>query len=647
MAEGALPLLDDPAGSRRGAPRPGGDDSTHPLLDGLTPEQRDAVTTQVSPLCIIAGAGSGKTRVLTRRIAWQADQGLADPRRTLAVTFTRRAARELRARLRRLGLNDAVRAGTFHAIALAQLRRHAADRSRRPPRILASPHELISELRPRTDRGSITDIINEIGWARARLVTPERYAHAARAARRRSPVGRAERFAQLYADYEAKKAKRRVLDFDDVLAQALHLMTSDPKHAAARRWMHQHLLVDEFQDINPLQFALLRSWLGPDSTLLAVGDPDQAIYGWNGADPELINRVGEHFRGCAVVRLRTNFRSTPEVLAAAGRVLGRSPQPAARPSGREPVVTECDGADEAALLVDAVCRRHRPGAPWARQAVLARTNDQLAPLRRALAGQHIPVAARGEGGLLGKPWVAAVLASWPDDAGLASCSADTRQELHWADPEALADTGAEGRSHERADIDHRGKNLDRSHDKADDYGGNITGRLRGRSDGYRESSPDRSRERADIEALLGLAEDHLALEPDATVGSFRTALGPGDRPTVPSDGVNLLTFHAAKGLEWPVVHIVGLEEGYMPIAHARSAAALAEERRLLYVAVTRAEQELHLMWCSRRDVGGQSAARKPSPWMEGIGDGADEDAESQRALNLEGLARARRAVGER
>ena len=165
---------------------------------------------------------------------------------------------------------------------------------------------------------------------------------------------------------------------------------SDPKHAAARRWMHQHLLVDEFQDINPLQFALLRSWLGPESTLLVVGDPDQAIYGWNGADPELINSVGQHFRGCAVLHLRTNFRSTPEVLAAAGSVLGKQPQPAVRPSGREPRITECDGAEEAALLVQAVLRRHRPGAPWGRQAVLARTNDQLVPLRQELAAPQNP-----------------------------------------------------------------------------------------------------------------------------------------------------------------------------------------------------------------------------------------------------------------
>ena len=174
-------------------------------------------------------------------------------------------------------------------------------------------------------------------------------------------------------------------------------METEPKHAAAHRWLHQHLLVDEFQDINPLQFALLESWLGPDSTLVVVGDPDQAIYGWNGADPELINTVGNHLPGCAVLHMRANFRSTPEVLAAAGRILGRTPQPAVRPSGEEPTVTVCDGASEAAMLARAVRQRHRPGSSWRRQAVLARTNAQLDPLRKALVRQNIPVATVSEG----------------------------------------------------------------------------------------------------------------------------------------------------------------------------------------------------------------------------------------------------------
>ena len=546
----------------------------HPLLDGLTPEQRDAVTTRASPLCVIAGAGSGKTRVLTRRIAWQVGEGHIDPRRTLAVTFTRRAARELRSRLRGLGLNDAVRAGTFHAIALAQLRRYAADSGRRPPRILDNTARLIAELRPRADRASAADIANEIGWCRARLVTPEAYVKAARAAGRRPPAGRGDRFAQIYADYESAKLKRRVLDFDDVLARSVELMATEPKHAAAHRWLHQHLLVDEFQDINPLQFALLKSWLGPDSTLVVVGDPDQAIYGWNGADPGLIDSVGDRLGGCAVLHMRTNFRSTPEVLDAAGRILGRPPQPAVRPSGNDPSITVCDGADEAAVLARLVRQRHRPGSRWRRQAVLARTNAQLEPLRKALLRQNIPVAATSEAGLLRRPEIAAVQEAWSRDARLAPCVADTRQWLRDA-PTPVQDPGG-------------------------------------------LAALDTPEARANVEAFLEFAEDHLSLDPDATVNSFTTALRADDRLLASSDGVDLMTFHGAKGLEWPIVHLVGMEDGFVPIAHARTAGARAEERRLLHVAVTRAEQELHVLWCDRRDLGGETMDREPSPWLKAI-----------------------------
>ena len=573
----------------------------HPLLEGLTPEQCDAVTTRASPLCVIAGAGSGKTRVLTRRIAWQAGEGHIDPRRTLAVTFTRRAARELRSRLRGLGLNDAALAGTFHAIALAQLRRYAADSGRRPPRILDNTARLVAELQPRADRAAVTDIANEIGWCRARLVTPEAYIQAAREAGRRPPVGRGDRFAQIYADYESAKLKRRVLDFDDVLTRSVELMETEPKHAAAHRWLHQHLLVDEFQDINPLQFRLLRSWLGPDSTLVVVGDPDQAIYGWNGADPGLINSVGDHFAGCAVLHMRTNFRSTPEVLDAAGRVLGRSPQPAVRPSGDDPTVTVCDGADEAAVLARAVRQRHRPGSSWRRQAVLARTNAQLEPLRKALLRQNIPVAATREASLLRRPEIEAVVEAWSRDSRLASCVADTRQWLRDAS------------------------------DVAENRGG--------------LAPVDTPEARANVEALLDFAEDHLSLDPDATVDSFTTALRADDRLLASSDGVDLLTFHGAKGLEWPVVHLVGLEDGFVPVAHARTAAARAEERRLLHVAVTRAEQELHVLWCDRRELGGESVERAPSPWLENI---ASPEATSASSVNpREAIARARQELRAR
>ena len=547
-----------------------------PLLADLTPEQREAVTTRASPLCIVAGAGSGKTRVLTRRIAWQVGQGAADPRRVLALTFTRRAAAELRDRLRRLGLRDPPRAGTFHAAALAQLRRYAADRDRRPPQILESRAAFLTEMRPRDSREATARLAAEIDWARARMIPPERYPELA-GATRRHPPRRTEAIATAYAAYEEAKRQRRprLFDFDDLLAACRSIMESQPDEAAAQRWRNQHLLVDEFQDVNPLQFALLRSWMGEESTVAVVGDPDQAIYGWNGADPGLIGDVGRHLPGCAVLHLRTNFRSTPEICEAAGRILGRAPQPAVRPPGPAPTVTECSEDDEGAVLARRVRSLRRPGAPWRHQAVLARTNAQLPPLRRALESQGIPVAVRAGANPLEHPAVRELVASWDAGASLRAAVIDARSDRH----EIIGANAAAGDPATRSEIDAAGAALD---------------------------------------ALLALADDHMALDPGATVESFTSGLRSGGRLADAADGVDLTTFHGAKGLEWPIVHIVGAEDGYVPVSHARTPEARAEERRLFHVAATRAGQELHALWCSSRQVGDRAVERRSSPWLEAV-----------------------------
>ena len=554
-----------------------------PLLADLTPEQREAVTTRASPLCIVAGAGSGKTRVLTRRIAWQVGQGAADPRRVLALTFTRRAAAELRDRLRRLGLRDPPRAGTFHAAALAQLRRYSADRDRRPPEILENRAAFLAEMRPRDSREATARLAAEIDWARARMIPPERYLELAGEARRHPPR-RTKAIAAAYAAYEEAKCRRRprLFDFDDLLAACRAIMESQPDEAAAQRWRNQHLLVDEFQDVNPLQFALLRSWMGEESTVAVVGDPDQAIYGWNGADPGLIGDVGRHLPGCAVLHLRTNFRSTPEICEAAGRILGREPQPAVRPPGPAPTVAECSEEDEAAVLARRVRSLRRPGAPWRHQAVLARTNAQLPPLRRALESQGIPVAARAGASPLEHPAVRDLVTSWDAGASLRTAVIDARSDRH-----EIIGAASAGDPATRSDIDAAGAALD---------------------------------------ALLARAEDHMALNPGATVGSFTSGLRSGGRLAAAADGVELTTFHGAKGLEWPVVHIVGAEDGYVPVSHARTTEARAEERRLFHVAATRAGQELHVQWCRSRQAGDRPAERRPSPWLEAVGAGGPSEA---------------------
>ena len=581
-----------------------------PLLADLTPEQQEAVTTRASPLCIVAGAGSGKTRVLTRRIAWQVGQGAADPRRVLALTFTRRAAAELRDRLRRLGLRDPPRAGTFHAAALAQLRRYAADRDRRPPQILQSRTAFLAEMRPRDSREATARLAAEIDWARARMIPPEQYPEQAGEAGRHPPR-RTEAIAAAYAAYEEAKRRRRprLFDFDDLLAACRAIMESQPDEAAAQRWRNQHLLVDEFQDVNPLQFALLRSWMGEESTVAVVGDPDQAIYGWNGADPGLIGDVARHLPGCAVLHLRTNFRSTPEICEAAGRILGREPQPAVKPPGPTPTVTECSEDDEAAMLARRVRSLRRPGAPWQHQAVLARTNAQLPPLRQALESQGIPVTARAGANPLEHPAVRDLVASWDTSTSLRAAVIDARSDRHEiigavtaGDPatrhEIIGTSTATGDPAERSEVDAAGAALD---------------------------------------ALLALADDHMALNPGATVGSFTSELRSGGRPADAADGVELTTFHGAKGLEWPVVHIVGAEDGYMPVSHARTPEARAEERRLFHVAATRAGQELHIQWCRSRQMGDRAAERRPSPWLEAV-DTAGPSEASAEAPNEAGVA---------
>ncbi len=567
-----------------------------PLLADLTTEQQEAVTTRASPLCILAGAGSGKTRVLTRRIAWQIRNVPIDPRRVLALTFTRRAAGELRGRLRRLGLRDPVRAGTFHAAALAQLHRYAVDRGRRPPEILTNRAAFLARLRPDRSRKAIAEASAEIDWARARMVSPEKYAEAA-ASHKRLTGRRAAEVADLYAEYEAAKRRRRprLFDFEDLLSGCRSLMEKQPNEATAQRWRNQHLLVDELQDVNRLQFALLRSWLGPESTLTVVGDGDQAIYGWNGADPRLIGEVDRYLPGCAVLHLNTNFRSTPEILEVAGRVLGRPPQPAVRVCGPDPTVTECSGADEAATLVRSVRSCHKPGAPWQHQAVLARTNAQLAPLQQALERQGIAVITLATSDLLQRPGVRDLLDSWEPDADLHATVIDARVERD-----------------DRAAEDSEG----------------LLG----------------------VGALLDLAEEHLCLDPGATVRSFTVSLKADSRSRALDDGVELATFHAAKGLEWPIVHLVGIEDGLVPIAHARTAEARAEERRLLYVAVTRARQELHVLWCSSRYSGDRVRDRRPSPWIADIEPVASTSA-SARAIGggevAEIIAETRRLLGDR
>ena len=343
------------------------DPATAALLRGLNQHQRQAVLSAASPLRILAGAGSGKTRVLTHRIAHRAAIGTLDPNRVLAVTFTRKAAGELRDRLGRLGLRGGIHAGTFHSIAYAQLRQRWEERGVRPPELLERKVGFISRLMG-AGRNSTApfDVVAEIEWAAARRVTPETYAAQAALARRRPPL-ELGKVAEIYDRFMTEKRKRRLVDFDDLLRLAARDLAADPVYASARHWRFRHLFVDEFQDVNPLQYALLTAWLGPESDLCVVGDPNQAIYAWNGADAQYLVDFDRWFPGGDTVTLEDNYRSTPQVLTVANAVLAAGHNVPIRlrphrPEGPMPTVTEhADEQAEAHAIARQLRDRHAPG----------------------------------------------------------------------------------------------------------------------------------------------------------------------------------------------------------------------------------------------------------------------------------------------
>lgn len=561
------------------------------LLGGLDEAQRLAVTSPAMPLVIVAPAGSGKTRVLTRRIAHRVATGEADPRHVLALTFTRKAAGELSERLSRLGLRNDPTTGTFHAVAWGVLRTRWSDQRREAPMLLDRKGRLLAEVAPkgigRDGRAGIGELASEIEWAKARMITPDTYVASLAAAGRR-PAIRPDAVAEAYAAYEIRKQRGRLVDFDDLLALCARALEEDPAFAAAQRWRFRHLYVDELQDVNPLQFRLLEAWRGDRYDVTAVGDPQQAIYGWNGADPTFLLDVHRHWPPAEVLQLTRSYRSTPQILEAASDVLRSARQPA------QPVeATRADGPEvhlagfgsdraEAVAVARAVRLAHVPGRPWADQAVLVRTHAQIDLLAEALRESGIPHRVRGGAAFLDQPAIRRALrelrgASTP----LGTSLADLELRLEVADdlaglPEVDDDDGA--------------------------------------------AALRQTEESAALGMLVRMGRDYLRLDPTGRADGFSrwlvaTVQSEGD-VAEGTDAVTLATFHAAKGLEWVTVHLAGAEDGYVPIIHARTAAARAEEARLLYVAMTRAQRALRVTWAEQRTFAGKVVDRRRSPLLD-------------------------------
>lgn len=577
------------------------------LIADLDPDQRLAVTAPSHLVAVIAGAGSGKTRVLTRRVAYRIATGDADARHTMVLTFTREAAGELRRRLHRLGLREHVEAGTFHSVMLGILRQRWSDTDRPKRTVVPERRRLLRDAladSPNRSRRDIESAHAEIDWSAARGITTASYESTARRAGRR-PVGGVEQAAEGLRAYEQIKRRRGVIDFDDVLMLVLTEAERDPEFALALRWRFRHLLVDEAQDLNPVQHRLIDMLRSGRDDLFLVGDPSQAIYGFNGADPRVLTEVDTAFPGVEIVRLPVNHRCTPQIVDAGRHALsmaGATPEiQARRPDGRAVTIHEADDdLGEAAFVAHQVARGDPNLVRSGQVAVLARTNAQLQAFEAAFTDAGVDVRRRRNAA--GTPMERALRRA----TDLSSPSA-LRAWAH----DTLDDLDALGVAEARLD------GLESARRLADEHSSG-----RSPSERTRRPSPAAIAEARDDLATIGAERqvagallDFLRDRPRGDGAEFRgwvATSNPFDDAA--TDGVELLTFHASKGREWHTVFVSGVESSLVPHKSATSMEAKAEEARLLYVAMTRASDVLTLSAAARR--GGY--ARKVSPFIAGI-----------------------------
>jgi DNA helicase II / ATP-dependent DNA helicase PcrA len=578
------------------------------LLAGLDPEQREVALAARGPVCVLAGAGTGKTRAITYRIAYAVLSGTVDPAHVLALTFTVRAAGELRGRLRQLGAGQ-VRASTFHAAALRQLN-YFWPRvvGGRPPQLIDSKASLVREAAKRAQvrldgsSGALADAAAEIEWAKVLQVRPDGYTRAAAAAGRSAAAG-ADKLAAVYAAYEDLRRERHLIDFESVLELTAAILLDSRAAADQARDIFRYFVVDEYQDVNPLQKLLLDAWLGDRDDLCVVGDPNQVIYSFTGATSSYLTGFTAEFPGATVVRLVRDYRSTPQVVAVANQLIeSASPLVAQRPPGPRPVLADYpDDTAEAAGLADRVGALLMAGVPAREVAVLVRVNADTERFELALTEAGLPYVIRGAERFYERPVVRQALVLLRG-AARGEAAAGSGDPLPDSVRHVLTGIGLSG-----------------GPGGPGGYGRAGSPPVRGVTGG---PPPGGSRARENWEslaAIAGLADEMHAARPEATLADFSAELAQradlGHAPAI--DGVTLASMHAAKGLEWDAVLLPGLVDGLMPIVHARTAAAVEEERRLLYVAVTRAREHLYLSWSSARAAGGRGG-RQRSRFLDGV-----------------------------
>jgi DNA helicase-2/ATP-dependent DNA helicase PcrA len=567
-------------------------------LHGLDERQIEAVTTLRGPLVVLAGAGTGKTRVITHRIAHGVDTGAYSPSRVMAVTFTAKAAGEMRGRLRALGVYG-VAARTFHAAALAQLNYFWPSLAGSAlPGIVDNKVRLLAHaadgLGIEPDTATLRDVASEIEWRKVAMRSVDEYV-----ALRPNGVGRlpVDRVAALQRAYEKLKDERRQLDFEDVLLACAGMLEAEPHVARAVQEQYRHFTVDEFQDVSPLQHRLLELWVGDRKDLCVVGDASQTIYSFAGADARFLLEFEARHEGARTVRLETNHRSDAAILAVANELMRGRPGalrlvsasgPAAGPT---PTVTAFDDeAEEARAVAERVSAQLRGGADPHRIAVLYRSHAQSAELGSALASAGIASTVLGGRRYFELPEVR---------QALMELRAATVAPIETGFVDTVRDI-----------LRSRGLT-----DEPPQAGGALRDAWEARA------------------ALLRLAEE---AQPGTTLRGFTDDLlaraKAQDEPALAT--VTLATLHAAKGLEWDHVHVVGFAEGLLPIGYATTFEQVDEERRLAYVGITRARRTLHLTWArGARD-------RQPSRFLREIGTGTLGEGDARAAA-----AAARRRAG--
>lgn len=575
------------------------------ILAGLDPEQQRVASELDGPMCVLAGAGTGKTRAITHRIAYAIASGRYVPQRVLALTFTSRAAEQMRIRLRQLGA-PGVQARTFHSAALRQLKYfwpQAVGGS--PPQILNHKGQLISEaaqrLRISTNTAMVRDLAGEIEWAKVSMLTPDTLR--GHLAERKLPADMSElNLTRLFRAYEELKDDRNLIDFEDVLLLTVAMLEEAPEVAAAVRQQYRHFVVDEYQDVSPLQQRLLQAWLGGRTDLCVVGDASQTIYSFTGATSSYLQNFSAQFSQATVVKLTRDYRSSPQVVKLANQLLAARKTPpdlkgkdswpsplflqSQRPDGPQAQWFEfADDQQEAAGLAQDIKQLIKKGVKPSQIAILYRTNSQSLAFEQALSERGIPYQLRGAEQFFNRAEVRqAVLqlraaARTESSQPVTAITRDALKALGYTEQGPASSGQLRQRWESLAALVSMAETLETQREQA-------------RDQGHKDQQ--------------GRPLSPLSMQEFMAELAWRIA--EQDAPVL--NGVTLSSLHSAKGLEWEAVFLAGLSEGLLPISYAQSWQDMDEERRLFYVGITRAKQYLTFSWSRSRTPGGRTNRKR-------------------------------------